>query len=83
MTPDYDLSNLHTDQADLWIYLRFDAILVEILADQPERRASPLALGDYTQRCSLHYACEAAGGTQKFKTGSGPIVVGLGNKEVN
>jgi hypothetical protein len=83
MTPDYDLSNLHTDQADLWIYLRFDAILVEILADQPERRASPLALGDYTQRCSPRCACEAAGGTQQSETGSRLIGVGLGNKEMN
>ena len=83
MTPDYDLSNLRTDQAELWIYLRFDAILVEILADQPERRATPLALGDYTQRCSPHCDCEAAGGIQKHITGSGLIDVGLGNKEVN
>ena len=83
MTPDYDLSNLRTDQAELWIYLRFDAILAEILADQPERRASPLALGDYTQRCSPHCDCEAAGGTQKHIAGSGLIDVGLGNKEVN
>jgi hypothetical protein len=83
MTPDYDLSNLRTDQADLWIYLRFDAILAEILADQPERRDSPLALGDYTQRCSLHCACEAAGGTQQHIAGSGLIDVGPGNNEVN
>ena len=83
MTPDYDLSNLQTDQAELWIYLRFDALLVEILADHSERRAFPLALGTYTQRCSPHCDCEAAGGTQQYKTGSGPIGVGLGNKEVN
>jgi hypothetical protein len=83
MTPDYDLSNLHTDQADLWIYLRVDAILAEILADQPERRASPLALGDGTQRCSPPCACEAAGGTQQHMTGSGLLDVGLGNKGVN
>ena len=48
MTPDYDLSNLHTDQADLWIYLRVDAILAQILADQTERLGFPLALGDCT-----------------------------------
>ena len=48
MTPDYDLSNLHTDQADLWIYLRVDAILALILADQTERLGFPLALGDCT-----------------------------------
>ena len=83
MTPDYDLSNLRTDQAELWIYLRVDAILAEILAGQPERRASPLALGDYTQRCSPHCDCEAAGGTQQSKTGSGRIGVGLGNQEMN
>jgi hypothetical protein len=83
MTPDYDLSNLRTDQAELWIYLRFDAILAEILADQPEPRASPLALGDHTQRCSPHCDCEAAGGTQKHIAGSGLIDVGLGNKEMN
>jgi hypothetical protein len=83
MTPDYDLSNLHTDQADLWMYLQVDAILSEILADQPERRASPLTLGDCTQRCSPYYTCETAGDTQQYKTGSGHIGVGLGNKEVN
>ena len=83
MTPDYDLSSLHTDQADLWISLRVDAILAEILADQPERRTSPLALGDCTQRCSPPGACEAAGGTQQSKTGSGPIGVSLGNRKVN
>ena len=83
MTPDYDLSNLHTEQAELWIHLRFDAILVEILADRPERWASPLALGNYTQRCSPHCGCKAAGGTQKHIAGSGLIGVGPGNKEVN
>jgi hypothetical protein len=83
MTPDYDLSNLQTDQADLWIYLQVDVILAQILADQTARRASPLALGDYTQRCSPHCDCEAAGGTQQYKTGSGLIGVCLGNKELN
>lgn len=83
MTPDYDLTNLHTGQADLWICLRVDAILAEILADQPERRTSPLALGDCTQRRSPYYDCEAAGGTQQHMTGSGLIGVCLGNKEVN
>jgi len=81
MTPDYDLTNLQTDQADLWIYLQVDVILAQIFADQGERRASPLALGDYTQRCSPH--CEAAGGTQQHITGSRLIGVGLGNQEVN
>jgi hypothetical protein len=45
MTPDYDLTNLQIDQADLWIYLQVDVILAQILADQTEHRASPLALG--------------------------------------
>jgi len=83
MTPDYDLSILHTDQAELWIYLRFDAILGEILADQSERWASPLTLGDCTQLCSPHCDSEAAGGTQQHITGSGLLDVGLGNKGVN
>ena len=83
MTPDYDLSNLHTDQADLWIHLKVDAILAEIFADQPERRASPLALGASTQNCSPHCACETAGDTQQHTTGSRLINVGLGQDEVN
>jgi hypothetical protein len=37
MAPDYDLSNLPTDQADLWIYLQTDAICGQIMADQAER----------------------------------------------
>jgi hypothetical protein len=83
MTPDYDLSNLHTDQADLWFYLQVDAILAEILGDQPEGRTCPLALGGFAPRCSLDCACEGAGGIQRPKTGSGLIDVGLGNKGVN
>ena len=46
MTPDYDLSNLHTDQTDLWICLQVDVILGHILADQAGRLGSPLARGD-------------------------------------
>ena len=46
MIPDYDLSNLHTDQADLWIYLQVNVILSQILAEQAERRGFPLALGN-------------------------------------
>ena len=46
MAPDYDLSNLPTDQADLWIYLQVDAIFGQIMADQAERLGFPLALGD-------------------------------------
>jgi hypothetical protein len=45
MTPDYDLSNLPTSQADLWMHLQVDAILGQILADQAERLGFPLALG--------------------------------------
>ena len=45
MTPDNDLSNLPTSQADVWIYLQVDAILGQILADQAERLGFPLALG--------------------------------------
>ena len=46
MVPDYDLSNLPTDQVALWIYLQADAILDQIMADQAERLGFPLALGD-------------------------------------
>lgn len=48
MTPDYDLSNLPTSQADLWINLQVDAILGQILADQAERLGFPIALRDCT-----------------------------------
>ena len=83
MAPDYDLSNLQTDQVDLWIYLQVDVIVAQIFADQIERRASPLTLGDCTQRCSPYYDCETAGGTQQHITGSRLIDVGLGNEKVN
>ena len=46
MAPDNDLSNLETSQADLWIYLQFDAIFGQIMADQAERLGFPLAVGD-------------------------------------
>ena len=46
MAPDYDLSNLDTSQVDLWIYLQFDAIFGQIMADQAERLGFPLAVGD-------------------------------------
>jgi hypothetical protein len=46
MAPDHDLSNLETSQADLWIYLQFDAIFGQIMANQAERLGFPLALGD-------------------------------------
>jgi len=45
MAPDYDLSKLATDQADLWIYLQVDAIFGQIMADQAARLGFPLALG--------------------------------------
>jgi hypothetical protein len=83
MTPDYDLSDLHADQADLWFYLKVDAVLAEIFADQPERRTSPLAPGAFMQRCSLDCASEGAIGPQQPKAGSRLIDVGLGNKKVN
>jgi hypothetical protein len=43
MAPDYDLSNLPTDQVNSWIYLQVDAIFGQILADQAERMGYPLA----------------------------------------
>jgi len=82
MAPDYDLSTLHADQADLWMYVQVDAILAEILADQPERRTSPLALGA-AQHCGPRFACEAAGSNQKPRTESRLIGVGLGKNKVN
>jgi hypothetical protein len=45
MTPDYDLSNLETSQADLWLFLQVEPIRAEIVADQAKRLALPLALG--------------------------------------
>jgi len=45
MTPDYDLSNLETSQADLWLFLRVDTIRAEILVDQAKRLTLPLAPG--------------------------------------
>jgi hypothetical protein len=44
MTPDYDLSNLPTSQADLWVFLQADDILSQILTKQAERLGCPLAL---------------------------------------
>ena len=45
MAPDYDLSNLPTEQVDLWIYLMGNTIFGQIMADQAERNGFPLALG--------------------------------------
>jgi hypothetical protein len=45
MAPDYDLSNLTTEQVDLWICLQADFICEQIMADQAERLGFPLALG--------------------------------------
>jgi hypothetical protein len=47
MAPDYDLSIRETSQANLWIYLQFDAIFGQIMADQAERLGFPLAQADY------------------------------------
>ena len=46
MAPDYDLSNFETSQAHLWIYLQFDAIFCQIMADQAKRLGFPLAVGE-------------------------------------
>ena len=47
MAPDYDLSNRETSQANLWIYLQFDAIFGQIMAGQAERLGfPPLAQAD-------------------------------------
>jgi hypothetical protein len=46
MAPDYDLSNLETSQADLWICLQVNAIFSQIMADQAERLGFPLVVGD-------------------------------------
>ena len=45
MAPDYDLSNLPTDQVDLWIFLQVDAIFGQIMADESERLGFSLTLG--------------------------------------
>jgi hypothetical protein len=37
MAADYDLSNLPTDQAEVWICLQADVIYGQIVADQAER----------------------------------------------
>ena len=44
MAPDYDLSDLINDQVDLWIHLRGDTILSQIVADQAERMGFSPAL---------------------------------------
>lgn len=36
MKPDYDLWDLETAQADLWLFLQVDAICAQILADQSQ-----------------------------------------------
>ncbi len=47
MTVDYDLSNLPTDQVELWICLQADAICRQIMDAQAERLGFPLALGHH------------------------------------
>jgi len=53
MTPDYDLSDLETSQADLWLRLQVEAIRAQILADQAKRQASTRSkqLQPGLQRC--------------------------------
>jgi len=45
MAPDYDLSKLPTEQADLWVCLQTDVIFGQIMNDQADRLGFPLALG--------------------------------------
>lgn len=45
MIADYDLSNLPTDQAEVWICLHADNICTQIMAAQAERLGFPVALG--------------------------------------
>ena len=45
MTPDYDLSNLPTPQAKIWICLQAAVICGQIMDDQAERLGFPPALG--------------------------------------
>jgi hypothetical protein len=42
MRPDYDLSGLEASKADVWLFLRADAIRDEIRADQAERQGFAL-----------------------------------------
>ena len=56
MPPDYDLSNLRTWQADLWIRLQVDVVFAQILADQAKLPASTRWTGPHPS--PLH--CEAA-----------------------
>ena len=45
MVADYDLSNLPTDQAEVWICLHADNICSQIMAAQAERLGFPVHLG--------------------------------------
>ncbi len=45
MIADYDLSNLPTDQAEVWICLQADAIRGQIMAAQADRLGFPLISG--------------------------------------
>ena len=45
MVIDYDLSNLPTDQAELWICLQANSICGQIMAAQAERLGFPFVLG--------------------------------------
>ena len=46
MSPDFDLSNLPTSDADLWICLQADTIFGQIMAEQAARLGFAPALGD-------------------------------------
>lgn len=45
MSPDFDLSNLPTDQAEVWICLQVDVMYGQIMADQAERLGFSFAPG--------------------------------------
>jgi hypothetical protein len=51
MTPDYDLSDLETSQAHLWLCLQVEAIRAQILADQAQRQAANRSLQPGLRRC--------------------------------
>jgi len=45
MVADYDLSQMPSDQAEVWMCLRADAIYGQIVVAQAERLGFPLVLG--------------------------------------
>jgi hypothetical protein len=62
MTPDYDLSNLQSCLANLWIYLQVDVIRAQILVEQAARHESTAR--HRLQHCSPY--CEAAKDTAEI-----------------